>query len=60
VGRQRSIDWAYEPMSFVTFSRIRFLQPVHLHFDLAWVGVPFIHKTLFIEDISHEFVADVL
>lgn len=52
VGRQRSIDWVYEPMSCV-ISHIRFLPFRPMHFDLAWVGVPFIHNSLFIRDMGH-------
>jgi alpha(1,3/1,4) fucosyltransferase len=52
VGRQRSMDWVYEPMSCV-ISHIRFLPFRPMHFDLAWVGIPFIHNSLFIRDVGH-------
>ena len=52
VGRQRSIDWAFEPMSCV-ISHIRFIPFRPIQFDLAWVGVPFIHNSLFMKDIGH-------
>ncbi len=52
VGRQRSMDWVYEPMSCV-ISHIRFLPFRPMHFDLAWVGIPFIHNSVFMRDIGH-------
>jgi GR25 family glycosyltransferase involved in LPS biosynthesis len=51
VGRQRSVDWVYEPMSCV-LSHIRFLPFRPLHFDLAWVGIPFIHNSIFLKELG--------
>lgn len=52
VGRQRVVDWVFEPMSCViTHQRFNPFRPMLL--DLAWVGIPFIHNSEFIRDISN-------
>ena len=44
VGRQRVIDWVFEPMSCViTHQRFNPFRP--MLFDLAWAGLPFIHNS---------------
>lgn len=44
LGRQRVVDWVFEPMSFVvTHQRFTTLRPMLI--DLAWVGIPFVHNS---------------
>ena len=52
VGRQRVVDWVFEPMSCViTHQRFTPFRP--MLFDLAWVGIPFIHNSEFIRDFGN-------
>ena len=52
VGRQRVIDWVFEPMSCViTHQRFNPFRP--MLFDLAWVGIPFIHNSEFFRDLGN-------
>jgi len=51
VGRQRMIDLVFEPMSCV-MSHIRFIPFKPMLFDLAWFGIPFIHNSEFLNNIS--------
>ena len=52
VGRQRVVDWVFEPMSCViTHQRFNAFRP--MLFDLAWVGIPFVHNSEFIRDIGN-------
>ena len=52
VGRQRVVDWVFEPMSCViTHQRFNPFRP--MLFDLAWVGIPFIHNSIFFRDLSN-------
>ena len=51
VGRQRVVDWVFEPMSCViTHQRFTPFRPMLL--DLAWVGIPFIHNSQLVRDIG--------
>jgi GR25 family glycosyltransferase involved in LPS biosynthesis len=51
VGRQRSVEWALEPMScVVTHSRFTGIRPVLL--DVAWAGIPLIHNSPALRDIG--------
>ena len=44
IGRQRCIDWVYDPKSIVlAHSRFYTLRPYH--FDCLWVGIPLIHNS---------------
>ncbi len=44
LGRQRAVDWVFEPMSLVvTHQRFTTLRPMLL--DIAWVGIPFLHNS---------------
>ncbi len=52
IGRQRAIDWVYEPMSCVV-SHQRFVSFRPMLLDLAWVGVPFLHNSFVMRDIGH-------
>lgn len=44
VGRQRMIDFVFEPMSCI-ISHVRFIPFKPMLFDLAWFGIPFIHNS---------------
>ena len=44
VGRQRAADWVFQPMSCV-ITHQRFVPFRPMLFDLAWVGIPFIHNS---------------
>ena len=44
VGRQRICDLALEPMSCV-ISHVRFIPFKPMLFDMAWIGIPFIHNS---------------
>lgn len=51
VGRQRVVDWVFEPMSCViTHQRFTPFRPMLL--DLAWVGIPFIHNSQLVREIG--------
>ena len=51
MGRQRIPDWVYEPMSIcVSHQRFTALRP--MLFDMAWVGIPFVHNSMVIRDIE--------
>ena len=51
VGRQRSVEWALEPMSCV-LGHLRFclLRPVLL--DVVWAGIPLVHNSPVVRDIG--------
>lgn len=51
IGRQRSVEWALEPMScVVAHSRFNRLRPLLL--DLAWAGIPFVHNSPVLRDLG--------
>ena len=51
IGRQRSVEWALEPMScVVSHSRFNRLRPMLL--DLAWAGIPFVHNSPVLRDVG--------
>lgn len=51
IGRQRSVEWALEPMSFLlAHSRFTGLRPLLL--DCAWAGIPLIHNSPALRDIG--------
>ena len=51
IGRQRSVEWALEPMScVVAHSRFNRLRPLLL--DLAWAGIPFVHNSPALRDVG--------
>ena len=51
IGRQRSVEWAQEPMSCV-LSHLRFSVLRPLLFDVAWAGIPLIHNSPVLQDIG--------
>jgi len=51
VGRQRVVDFVIDPMSIV-ISHVRFIPFKPILLDLAWVGIPFIHNSEFLNKLS--------
>ena len=51
VGRQRLIDMVNQPFSCIV-SHVRFVPFKPYLFDLAWFGIPFIHNSEFLKNIS--------
>jgi hypothetical protein len=51
VGRQRSVEWAKEPLSCVV-SHLRFTAIRPLLLDLVWAGVPVVHNSLILRDLG--------
>ena len=52
VGRQRVVDWVFEPMScVVTHQRFNSFRP--MLFDMAWVGLPFIHNSEYFKNLGN-------
>ena len=51
VGRQRVCDLVVEPKSCV-ISHVRFIPFKPMCFDMAWLGIPFIHNSSFLKDIT--------
>jgi GR25 family glycosyltransferase involved in LPS biosynthesis len=61
IGRQRCIDWVYDPKSIViAHSRFYDLRPYH--FDCLWAGIPLVHNSRVLsklgESVSKGFYAD--
>ena len=44
IGRQRCIDWVYDPKSIV-IAHSRFYDMRPYHFDCLWVGIPLVHNS---------------
>jgi len=44
MGRQRIIDWVYDPKSII-IAHSRFLALRPYHFDALWVGIPIVHNS---------------
>ena len=61
VGRQRIIDWVYDPKSIV-IAHSRFYKIRPYHFDCIWSGIPLVHNSELIrglgEHVSKGFYAD--
>ena len=61
VGRQRIVDWVYDPKSIV-IAHSRFYKIRPYHFDCMWAGIPLIHNSELIrglgESVSKGFYAD--
>lgn len=51
IGRQRSVEWVKEPMSFV-LSHLRFTAIRPMLLDVAWAGIPLVHNSDLIRDIG--------
>ena len=51
VGRQRVIDWIYDPKSFI-LSHMRFMTLRPYLLDAAWVGIPTVHNSLGLKEID--------
>lgn len=52
VGRQRCIDWVYDPKS-VIISHNRFIYTKAANLEAAWVGIPIVHNNEFLKSIGH-------
>ena len=51
IGRQRSVEWALDPMSFIlAHSRFSVIRPLLL--DTAWAGIPIIHNSPYLREIG--------
>jgi GR25 family glycosyltransferase involved in LPS biosynthesis len=51
IGRQRSVEWALDPMSFVlAHSRFSVIRPLLL--DAAWAGIPIVHNSPYLREIG--------
>jgi GR25 family glycosyltransferase involved in LPS biosynthesis len=51
VGRQRIIDWIYDPAS-VVFSHVRFRSVRSMFLDTIWCGIPFVHNSQLLSDLG--------
>jgi GR25 family glycosyltransferase involved in LPS biosynthesis len=54
VGRQRVIDWIYDPAS-VVFSHIRFRNVRPMFLDTIWCGIPFVHNSKLLCDFGSPY-----
>jgi GR25 family glycosyltransferase involved in LPS biosynthesis len=52
VGRQRCIDWVYDPRS-VIISHSRFISIKVANLEAAWVGIPVIHNNELLRDLGN-------
>ena len=61
VGRQRIVDWAYDPKSII-IAHSRFTNMRPYHFDALWVGIPLVHNSKVLsrlgERVSKGFYSD--
>jgi GR25 family glycosyltransferase involved in LPS biosynthesis len=57
VGRQRVIDWVYDPKSIV-IAHSRFYKIRPYHFDCLWSGIPLVHNSELIRNLASGFYAD--
>jgi len=61
IGRQRCIDWVYDPKSIV-IAHSRFYDMRPYHFDCLWSGIPLIHNSRVLsrlgDSVSKGFYAD--
>ena len=54
VGRQRVIDWIYDPAS-VVFSHVRFRTVRSMFLDTIWCGIPFVHNSTYLNDMGSSY-----
>ncbi len=52
-GRSRAIEWSMNPSNIVLCHN-RFTTTRFMHFDLAWMGVPIIHNSVFLKQLGAE------
>lgn len=52
-GRSRALEWAMIPGT-VVLCHNRFITTRLMHFDLAWMGIPIVHNSLFLKQIGAE------
>jgi GR25 family glycosyltransferase involved in LPS biosynthesis len=51
MGRQRIIDWVYDAKSCI-LSHSRFIPLRPFHLDAAWVGIPMVHNSPFLQGLT--------
>ena len=54
VGRQRIIDWIYDPAS-VVFAHTRFRNLRSMLLDTAWCGIPLVHNSKILKDLGSPY-----
>lgn len=54
VGRQRIIDWVYDPAS-VVFAHTRFRNLRSMLLDTAWCGIPLVHNSKVLKDLGSPY-----
>jgi len=54
VGRQRIIDWIYDPASIV-FSHVRFRTIRSMFLDTIWCGIPLVHNSKLLCDMGSPY-----
>jgi GR25 family glycosyltransferase involved in LPS biosynthesis len=54
VGRQRIIDWVYDPAS-VVFSHVRFRTIRSMFLDTIWCGIPLVHNSKVLYDLGSPY-----
>ena len=52
VGRQRAIDWVYDPKSIVV-SHNRFIRLKLANLESAWVGIPIVHNNEILRNLGN-------
>jgi len=52
VGRQRCIDWVYDPKSVIV-SHNRFISIKASNLESIWVGIPVVHNNEHLRDLGH-------
>ena len=52
MGRQRIIDWVYDPKSIV-LSHSRFVPFTMANLEAIWTGIPLVHNSVFLRDLGH-------
>ncbi len=52
-GRSRAIEWSMSPNTIVLCHN-RFITTRFMHFDLAWMGIPIIHNSVFLKQLGAE------
>ena len=52
MGRQRVIDWVYDPKSII-LSHSRFVPFTMANLEAVWTGIPLVHNSPFLRDLGH-------
>ncbi len=56
-GRSRAVEWAIAGAGTVVLCHNRFTTTRLLHFDLAWMGIPIVHNSVFLKQLGGELDA---